>query len=113
MSAPTWDKYENKNILKIDLIVEAPPSDMSSSEFSSQEQWMFNNRGWFVSPNTPAREQSFINYVTSYAYDAAYVMDNNNYAPVLESFMSTSSLHVAQVNTKKVSGHDHLVLPKK
>ena len=48
-----------------------------------------------------------------YAYDAADVVDDNNYATVLESFVSTSSLQVGQVNTKKVSELDHLVLAKK
>ena len=48
-----------------------------------------------------------------YAFDAADVMDNNNYANELESFVSTSSLQVAQVDTEKVSGLDHLVLAKK
>ena len=37
----------------------------------------------------------------------------DNYATVLESFVKTSSLWVAQVHTKKVSGLDHLVLAKK
>ena len=39
-----------------------------------------------------------------YAYDAVDVMDDDNHATVLESFVSISSLQVAQVNTKKVSG---------
>ena len=41
-----------------------------------------------------------------YAYDAADVMDDENYTTVLESFVSASSLQVADVNTKKVSGLD-------
>ena len=40
-------------------------------------------------------------------------MDNYNYDTVWESFVSTLSWQVAQVNTKKVSGLDHLVLSKK
>ena len=36
--------------------------------------------------------------------NAADFMDDNNYVTVLESFVSTSSLWVAQINTKKVSG---------
>ena len=43
-------------------------------------------KGMFVSPNTPAKEQLLINSVTLYADDAAYVMDNNAYATVLEIF---------------------------
>ena len=40
-------------------------------------------------------------------------MDDSNYVTMLESFVYTSSTWVAQVNTKKVSGLDHLVLAKK
>ena len=40
-------------------------------------------------------------------------MDNNNYATVMEGFVNTLSLEAAQVNTKKVSGLDHLVFAKK
>ena len=35
-------------------------------------------------------------------------MDKDNYSTVLESFVITSLLWVAQVNTKKVSGLGHL-----
>ena len=59
------------------------------------------------------RRYLFINSVTSYAYDAADVMDDDNYAAVKASFASTLSLQVTQVYTKKVSGLDHLVLVKK
>ena len=41
---------------------------------------MFDYMAWFVSPNTPASGQSFINSVTLYAYGAADVMDDDNYA---------------------------------
>ena len=87
--------------------------DPSSPEFSKQEQSMFNYREWFVSPNTPARGQLFIKSVTLYAYDAADVMDHDNYVTVMESFVSTLSFQVAQVNIKKVSGLKHLALAKK
>ena len=40
-------------------------------------------------------------------------MDDDNCATVLESFLSTLSLQVTQVNTKKVSVFDHFVLVKK
>ena len=49
---------------------------------------MFDYRGWLVSLNAPTRGQLFINSVTLYAYDAAH-MDNDNFATVLESFVST------------------------
>ena len=74
------DEYEDQNILKIELMVETPTWDQSSPEYSQQEQSIFDNRGWFVSPNTPAREQLFINSVTSYSDDAADVMNDDNYA---------------------------------
>ena len=48
-----------------------------------------------------------------YAHDVADFMDNNNFATELESFVNTSLLPLAQVNAKKVSGLDHLVLAKK
>ena len=54
-----------------------------------------------------------MNSVTTYAYDAADVMDNDNYTTVLESLVSTLSLQVAQVHSEKVSGLDHLVTAKK
>ena len=56
---------------------------------------MFNCSGRFVSPNTPAMVQLFINTVTLYDYDAADVMGNDNYDTLLESFAITSSLQVS------------------
>ena len=53
------------------------------------------------------------NFLMLYAYDVADVIDNHNYATVVESFVSTSLLQAAQDYTKKVSGLDHLVLSKK
>ena len=75
---PTGKEYEDKNILKIELM-----ADPSSSEFSRQEQSKFDYRGHFVSPNTPARGELLINSVKKYAYDVADVMDDDNYATVL------------------------------
>ena len=74
---------------------------------------MFDDRGWFVSPNTPARGQWYINSVTLYACDAADVMNDDNYATMLDNYATTSSLQVAKVSTKKVPGLDHLVLAKR
>ena len=45
-----------------------------------------------------------------YAYDTADIMDNDNYATVLENFVISSSLLAATVNTENISGLDHLVL---
>ena len=86
---PTWEEYEDQNIPKIELMVEAPPWDPSNPDYSQQEQSMFDYRGWFVSPNTPARGQLYINSVTAYAYDAANVMDDDNYATVLDSSLQS------------------------
>ena len=94
-------------------MMETPPWDPPSPEFSRQEQSMCDYRGWFVSPSTPAWGQLFMNSVTLYAHDAADVMDNDNYATMLESFVSTLSLWATQVNTKKVLVLDHLFLAKK
>ena len=91
-------------------MVEAPPWDPPIPEFSRQEESMFDYRGWLLGYNTSSRGQLFINSVTSYAYDAADVMDDDNYATVLEHFVDTLTLQVAQVNTKKKPGLDHLVL---
>ena len=38
---PTWEEYEDQNILKIELMAETPPWDLSSSDYSQQEQSMF------------------------------------------------------------------------
>ena len=72
-------------------MVEAPPWYPSSPETSHQEQSMFDYRGWLVSPNTPAREQLFINSVTSSAYYAVDVMAKDNYATVFKNFVIVSS----------------------
>ena len=92
---PTWEKYEDQNIPKIELTAEALPWEISSPKFS------------VVSPDTPARRQLFINY------DTAGVIDDDNYATVLKSFVSTLSWQTVQVNTNKVSGIDNMVLSKK
>ena len=78
----TQEEYEDQDILEIELMAKAPLWDPSSPEYSYQEQSMFNYRGQFVSPNTPARGQLFINSVTPYAYDATDVMDDDNYISV-------------------------------
>ena len=109
---PTQEEYEDQNILKIELTAEASPWDPLNAEFSRQEQSMFDYWGWFVSPNTPARVQLFFNSVTLFSYDAADVIDNDNYVTVLESFVGTLLRRVVQVSTKKVSGLDHLVLAR-
>ena len=113
MRKPTWEENEEQNILKIELKGETPLWDPLSTEFSSHEHSMFNYRACFIRPNTPARRQYFINSVTSHADDAVNVIDHDSYTTVLESFIITSSLQVLQVNTKMVSGLDHLVLAKK
>ena len=56
LRAPTHEEYEDQNILMIELTAEAPPWDPSCPEFSCQEQSMFDYRGQFVSPITPAKE---------------------------------------------------------
>ena len=73
-------------------MVEAPPRDQSSPEYSHQEESVFDYREWFVGPNTPARGQLSFKSVTLYAFDAADVIDDGNYNTVLESFVSTLSL---------------------
>ena len=93
VNTPTQEEYIDQNI-KIEIMMNAPPWDPSSPEFTMQEESMFNYREQFVSPNTPSRGQLFINSVTSYAYDAADVMYNDSCATLLESFVSTSSLKV-------------------
>ena len=63
---------------------------------------MLNYRGWLLALTLQQRGQLFINSVTSYAHDAAYAMDDDNYVTVLEECSITSSLQVTQVITKKV-----------
>ena len=57
--------------------------------------------------------QSFIISVILNAYDAADVMDDDNYTTVLDSYVTTSSLQVTKVCTKKLPGLDQLVLAKR
>ena len=113
MRSPTEEECEDESIHNIELMPEASSWNLPSPEFSRQEQSMFKYRGQFASPNIAAMRQLYIDSVTSYAYDAADVLDDDNYATVLLSFVNASSLQIAQVNTKKVSGLDHLVLVKK
>ena len=75
---PTQEEFEDQNILKVDLTTEAPTWETSSPEFSRQRWSMFNYTRQFVSLNTPARGQLFINSITSYVYDAADDMDDYN-----------------------------------
>ena len=74
---------------------------------------MLNYRGQFVIHTILERGQLFINSVKSYAYVVADVMDKDNYATVLKSYVTTWSLQVAKVHMKRVSGLDHMVLTKK
>ena len=110
---PSWAEYEDQNKLKIKLMAKAPPWNPSSPDFSRQEQNMLNYRGWFVIPNTSPRGQLFIKSVTLYAYNAADVMDDDKIVTMLEIFVNTLPLWVAQVNTKNVSWLFHLILTKK
>ena len=108
---PTQEVYKEEKVLKIKLMVEAPPWDLSSPEYSPQEQSMFNYRGWFVRPNTQARGQIFINSVASYDYDTADVM-NDNFATLLESFVSTSLLQVVHLIPRRYQGLTVWFLPR-
>ena len=109
---PAQEDHEYLIIVKIEVTAETPPWDPSSSDYKQQKQSMINYRGRFVSPNTPAREQLYINSVILYAYDAADVIYDDNYATVLDSYVTTSALPVAKVSTKKVLGLNHLALAK-
>ena len=40
---PAWEEYEDQNILKIELMAEAPPWDPSNSVYSHQEQSMLDS----------------------------------------------------------------------
>ena len=66
----------------------------------------------FVNPNTSTRGQIFINSVTLHANDAADVKGNDNYVTLLEGFIITPSLQLAQVNTKNVLGFTISLLSK-
>ena len=54
-----------------------------------------------------------MNSISTNGFKDVDVMDNDNYATVLERFVISSSLQVAQVSTKKIPGLDHVVLVKK
>ena len=57
-------------------------------------------------------QQEDVNF-TSYVYDAADALDDNNYDTKKEHFVNNSLLQVAQLHTKKVSGLYDFVLAKK
>ena len=84
----------------------------SSPVFGRQEQSMLGYRKQFFIPTIPARKQLFMNSVILYAYVAANVMDNNNFATARQ-FYYYIVIWVAQVNTKKVPVLENLVLMKK
>ena len=88
----TQEEYQDENILKVELMAKVAPWDLSSPEYSHQEQSTFHYRGQCVSPDTPSIGHFFINSITWYAYDATDGMDDDNYATVLESFVITTSL---------------------
>ena len=94
-------------------MAEASWWDPSSPEFHRQEQSMLDHRGLLVIPTIAARGQLVINCFTSYAFNAADVMDNDNFATVLETYVTISFLQITQVNTEKVPSFDHLVLARK
>ena len=52
---------------------------------------MLDYRGWLIIPTTLAKGQSFINSVTLYAYDAAHVMNDDNFATMLRRYATISS----------------------
>ena len=70
---------------------------------------MFDYGEWSVGPNILARGQLFINSVTLYDYDDAGVVDNDNYATVLDRFVHTSIKLGAQV---KYQGSTIWFLPR-
>ena len=74
MRKPTQEGYEDTDIPKIDLMVEAPLWNLSSPEFSQLEPSMLDYEGKCVVLATPGRVQLSINSVTLYAYDAADAM---------------------------------------
>ena len=85
MRKPTLEEYEDSGIINIELMVEAPSWDSFSHEFSQMEQSLLNYRRWFDDTITPARGLLFINSVTSYAFNAADVTDNEKFTTAVES----------------------------
>ena len=79
---PSLEENDDQDILK----VEVTPWDLSSPEFSRQEQSVLDYRGWFVIPNAPERGKTCTISVTWYAYDAEDILDDGNFATVLESY---------------------------
>ena len=105
---PTQAKYEDQNILvlnsqeKLQFWIHWAVSLVDKSRICLTS-------GDSLSALTLSKESIFINSVTLYAYDAADVMGNDNNANMVKSFVITSSLQVEQMNTKMVSGLNHLV----
>ena len=58
----TGEEYEDESILKIELTAEVSLWNLSSPEFSRQEQTLFSYKEWIVSPNTPAWGQLSLSY---------------------------------------------------
>ena len=69
--------------------------------------------GMICLPTTSVKGQLFFSYISSYAFDIVDEMDDDNFATVLESYVTISSLQVAQFDTEKVQVLDHLVIAKK
>ena len=51
---PTQEQYEDQNIIRIELMA---PWDPPSPEFDGQEDGMFDEKGHFLSTNTPSMGQ--------------------------------------------------------
>ena len=92
MYSPNVTDYKNDVIPKVHLTADKPPWDTSTKEYSERKTHLLDHQGRLSIPLTAARKPVFVSAVISYswAYDAAYDLDNDNLATALESQIQLS-----------------------
>ena len=85
--SPSVTEYENEDIPKINLTSEEPPWDPSTKEYSEQEIQMLDHIGQISISAIVARGPVCVSAVvlSSLAYDATDVFDNDNVATALSA----------------------------
>ena len=104
MFSPNLAEYENEDIPKIHLTAEESPWDPSTNEYSEQKFRMLDHQGQISIPTTVKRGPVFVSTIVSYslAYDAADVMDNDNFATALEAQIHISIALIGMVRKPSI-----------
>ena len=102
--SPSIADYENKDIPKIHLTAEESPWDPSTSEYSERETQMLDHVRSLRSEEYPCHSSKGTSTVFSYsmAYDATYVLDNNNLATALEAHIQISIVLIGKVRKPSI-----------